>query len=187
MQTGSEHLALLAEASQQMQVSSARLGSPPPSSGAAHLWTPSHPQDCAIATFPTVLFLYLAASRSWGDSGVMNSLLEQKLEFFSTFNIVPDTQRCALTHVSAVLEALAELRICGCQPPPLTRWLPHFRLSSSFTVESVNIQTSASDFWEINRSIKHGLAYPKSMSSARIFRGPRVPNWLHILGLTQEP
>lgn len=93
MRTGGEHLALLAEASQQMQASSVRLGSPPPSSGAAHLWVPTTPHDCAVATFRTVLCLYLAASKSWGDSGAMNSLLEQKLEFFSAFNIVPDTQR----------------------------------------------------------------------------------------------
>jgi hypothetical protein len=26
----------------------------------------------------------------------------------------------------------------------------------------------------VNRSIKHGLAYPRNISSARIFRGPRV-------------
>jgi hypothetical protein len=40
------------------------------------------------------------------------------------------------------------------------------------TVGPVNIQTSASDFW--GRQIKHGLAYPRNISSARMFGGPRV-------------
>jgi hypothetical protein len=44
---------------------------------------------------------------------------------------------------------------------------------SLHTVGPVNIQTSALDFG-VSRSTKHGLAYPRNISSARMFRGPRV-------------
>jgi hypothetical protein len=42
------------------------------------------------------------------------------------------------------------------------------------TVGLENIQTSASDFWG-KQIHQHGLAYPRHISSARIFRAPRVP------------
>jgi hypothetical protein len=48
------------------------------------------------------------------------------------------------------------------------------------TVGPVNIQTRAPDFG-VKKSMKHGLAHPRNVSSARIFRGARVtrsnPAW----------
>lgn len=102
----------LAAASSAMETAHRGVQDPPPASGAAHLWRPPNPHDCAVAPLEAVLQMSLLRPQDGTMRTPRSQLLQDKLQFMQEFRISPRSQRCA-----PLLPARRNLCSCALQLP----------------------------------------------------------------------